>query len=190
MVLWPEVIDAVAPTPVLAAGGIGTGRQIAAALAHGRAGRLDRLDLAHGRGGRRAAGADRAYLNATSRDTVRSRSWTGQAVPHAANDWTEAWETPETPEAARHAAAVHGHVGGGRARHRYADEAAQEVAFNPVGQIVGQMNEVRAGARRDLHARRGVPRGERPDGDARREVARGPTTSVARTARELPARRR
>ena len=31
IVLWPEVIDAVAPTPVLAAGGIGTGRQMAAA---------------------------------------------------------------------------------------------------------------------------------------------------------------
>src|SRR5207237_4051860 len=38
MVLWPEVIDAVAPTPVLAAGGIGTGRQIAAALAMGAQG--------------------------------------------------------------------------------------------------------------------------------------------------------
>ncbi|MBA3304109.1 MAG: nitronate monooxygenase, partial [Acidimicrobiia bacterium] len=35
MVLWPEVVDAVAPTPVLAAGGIGDGRQMAAALALG-----------------------------------------------------------------------------------------------------------------------------------------------------------
>ena len=32
LVLWPDVVDAVAPAPVLAAGGIGTGRQIAAAL--------------------------------------------------------------------------------------------------------------------------------------------------------------
>src|SRR5580765_412474 len=32
MVLWPEVVEAVAPTPVLAAGGVGRGRQIAAAL--------------------------------------------------------------------------------------------------------------------------------------------------------------
>ena len=36
--LWPQVIDAVAPTPVLAAGGIGSGRQIAAALAMGAQG--------------------------------------------------------------------------------------------------------------------------------------------------------
>src|ERR687888_278419 len=35
LILWPDVVDAVAPTPVLAAGGIGTGRQIAAALALG-----------------------------------------------------------------------------------------------------------------------------------------------------------
>ena len=40
IVLWPQVVDAVAPTPVLAAGGIGSGRQIAAALATGRAGRM------------------------------------------------------------------------------------------------------------------------------------------------------
>src|SRR5207302_103197 len=38
MVLVPEVVDAVAPTPVLAAGGIGTGKQIAAALALGAQG--------------------------------------------------------------------------------------------------------------------------------------------------------
>ena len=38
LVLWPEVIDAVAPLPVLAAGGVGSGRQIAAALAMGAQG--------------------------------------------------------------------------------------------------------------------------------------------------------
>src|SRR5688572_3084171 len=38
MVLVPEVVDAVAPVPVLAAGGIGSGRQIAASLALGASG--------------------------------------------------------------------------------------------------------------------------------------------------------
>ena len=38
IVLWPEVIDAVAPLPVLAAGGIGSGRQMAAAMVMGAAG--------------------------------------------------------------------------------------------------------------------------------------------------------
>lgn len=35
MVLWPRVVDAVAPMPVLGAGGVGRGRQLAAALALG-----------------------------------------------------------------------------------------------------------------------------------------------------------
>ena len=35
MVLWPQVVDAVAPIPVLAAGGIGRGRQMAAAMVLG-----------------------------------------------------------------------------------------------------------------------------------------------------------
>ena len=38
IVLWPEVIDAVAPLPVLAAGGVGSGRQMAAAMVMGAAG--------------------------------------------------------------------------------------------------------------------------------------------------------
>jgi NAD(P)H-dependent flavin oxidoreductase YrpB (nitropropane dioxygenase family) len=35
MVLVPQIVDGVAPLPVLAAGGIGRGRQVAAALALG-----------------------------------------------------------------------------------------------------------------------------------------------------------
>src|SRR5262249_42179572 len=38
MVLVPDVVDAVAPVPVLAAGGVGDGRQLAAALALGAQG--------------------------------------------------------------------------------------------------------------------------------------------------------
>jgi NAD(P)H-dependent flavin oxidoreductase YrpB (nitropropane dioxygenase family) len=142
MVLWPEVIDAVAPTPVLAAGGIGSGRQMAAALALGAQGvwtgslwlTVEEADV--------PPAQMQAYLDATSRDTVRSRSWTGKPCRMLRNEWTEAWERPDTPEplgmpmqfmvtgemVARH--------------HRYADKA-QSVGFNPVGQIVGRMNKVR-----------------------------------------------
>ncbi|MGI9284700.1 MAG: nitronate monooxygenase, partial [Pseudomonadales bacterium] len=38
VVLWPDIIDAVAPLPVLAAGGIGNGRQMLAAMSLGAAG--------------------------------------------------------------------------------------------------------------------------------------------------------
>jgi NAD(P)H-dependent flavin oxidoreductase YrpB (nitropropane dioxygenase family) len=56
MVLWPEVVEAVAPTPVLAAGGVGTGADRRRAR-DGCAG-VDGLSARRERG-RRAAGADR-----------------------------------------------------------------------------------------------------------------------------------
>jgi NAD(P)H-dependent flavin oxidoreductase YrpB (nitropropane dioxygenase family) len=142
IVLWPEVIDAVAPTPVLAAGGVGTGRQIAAALAMGAQGVWTGsiwLTVAE-------AEAPRAQveqlLHATSRDTVRSRSWTGKPCRMLKNAWTEAWERPDGPKPlgmplqfmVTSEAVARGH--------RYADKA-KDVLFNPVGQIVGQMNAVR-----------------------------------------------
>jgi NAD(P)H-dependent flavin oxidoreductase YrpB (nitropropane dioxygenase family) len=142
MVLWPEVVDAVAPTPVLAAGGIGTGRQMAAALALGAQGvwtgsiwlTVEEADV--------PPAQMQAFFDASSRDTVRSRSWTGKPCRMLRNDWTEAWENPDNPKplgmplqfmvtgemVARH--------------HQYADKA-QKVGFNPVGQIVGRMNKVR-----------------------------------------------
>jgi len=78
MVLIPEVVDAVSPLPVLAAGGIGTGRQIAAALALGAQGVwLGSLWLTTAESGASPAVLE-AYLDATSADTVRSRCYTGK----------------------------------------------------------------------------------------------------------------
>ncbi len=142
IVLWPEVIDAVAPTPVLAAGGIGTGRQIAAALAMGAQGVwTGSLWLTVQEAEAPPAQRD-ALLAATSRDTIRSRSFTGKPCRMLRNAWTDAWEAPENPKPlgmplqfmVTSTAVARGH--------RYADKA-KDVMFNPVGQIVGQMNDVR-----------------------------------------------
>ncbi len=142
IVLWPEVIDAVAPTPVLAAGGIGTGRQVAAALAMGAQGVwTGSLWLTVQEADAPPAQRDQ-LLAATSRDTVRSRSFTGKPCRMLKNAWTEAWEAPDSPKPlgmplqfmVTSTAVARGH--------RYADKA-KDVMFNPVGQIVGQMNEVR-----------------------------------------------
>ena len=142
VVLWPEVIDAVKPTPVLAAGGIGTGRQIAAALAMGAQGVwTGSLWLTVQEADAPPAQRD-SYLAATSKDTVRSRSFTGKPCRMLRNDWTEAWEAADAPKPlgmplqfmVTSEAVARGH--------RYADKA-KKVMFNPVGQIVGQMNAVR-----------------------------------------------
>jgi NAD(P)H-dependent flavin oxidoreductase YrpB (nitropropane dioxygenase family) len=142
MVLWPEVIDAVAPTPVLAAGGIGSGRQMAAALALGAQGvwtgsiwlTVEEADV--------PPAQMQAYFDATSKDTVRSRSWTGKPCRMLRNDWTEAWARDDTPDPLGMPLQFMV-TGEAVSRHsRYADKA-QAVGFNPVGQIVGTMNKPR-----------------------------------------------
>lgn len=142
VVLWPEVIDAVAPTPVLAAGGIGTGRQIAAALVLGAQGVWTGSIWLTVQEAESPPAQRDAYLAATSRDTVRSRSFTGKPCRMLRNEWTEAWEATDAPKPlgmplqfmVTSEAVARGH--------RYADKA-KDVLFNPVGQIVGQMNRVR-----------------------------------------------
>jgi len=143
VVLWPEVIDAVAPTPVLAAGGVGTGRQMAAALAMGAQGVWTGSLWLTVKEAEAPPAQVEQLLAATSKDTVRSRSYTGKPCRMLKNDWTEAWENPENPKPlgmplqfmVTSEAVARGH--------RYADKA-RHVMFNPVGQIVGQMNQVRS----------------------------------------------
>ncbi len=106
--LWPQVVKEVAPVPVLAAGGIGSGQQIAAALALGAQGAWTGSQWLMVEESEHTPVQQAAYAKATSRDTVRSRSFTGKPARMLRNDWTEAWEKPGQPEAARHAVAVHG----------------------------------------------------------------------------------
>jgi NAD(P)H-dependent flavin oxidoreductase YrpB (nitropropane dioxygenase family) len=141
LVLWPQVIDAVAPTPVLAAGGIGNGRQAAAALAMGAAGVwTGSLWLTVAESACEPA-QKKSYLDATSADTVRSRSYTGKPCRMLRNDWTEAWERDGAPDPL--GMPLQGMVTADAIQrvHRYADKS-QAVAFNPIGQVVGQLNEV------------------------------------------------
>jgi len=142
VVLWPEVIDAVAPVPVLAAGGIGTGRQIAAALAMGAQGVwTGSLWLTVQEAEAPPAQRDQ-LLAATSRDTVRSRSFTGKPCRMLRNAWTDAWEAPDSPKPLGMPLQFMVTADAVSRVHRYADKA-KDVMFNPVGQIVGTMNAVR-----------------------------------------------
>jgi NAD(P)H-dependent flavin oxidoreductase YrpB (nitropropane dioxygenase family) len=142
MVLWPEVIDAVAPTPVLAAGGIGTGRQIAAALAMGAQGVWTGSIWLTVEEAEASPEQMECYFRATSRDTIRSRSWTGKPCRMLRNDWTEAWQKPDAPEPL--GMPLQGMVTADAMQrvHRY-PKPSKDVLFNPVGQIVGRMNEKR-----------------------------------------------
>ena len=145
MVLIPEVVDAVgADVPVLAAGGIGCGRQIAAALALGAVGAwmgsawLTTREYAI----TSAAPALRdALLAATSSDTVRSRIYSGKPARLLRNRWTQAWAEPGAPEPLPMPLQ---NLLVSEAHQRLMRSGQPDVVPMPVGQIVGRMNEVRS----------------------------------------------
>ncbi len=97
MVLTPEIVDIAAGRPVLAAGGIASGRQMAAALALGAAGvwcgsvwLSSEEDVAN-------QAIKAKFLHATSSDTVRSPTRTGKPARQLRSAWHEEWERPGSP---------------------------------------------------------------------------------------------
>jgi len=145
VVLWPQVVDAVAPTPVLAAGGIGTGRQIAAALAMGAQGAWTGSLWLTVEEAETPPAQMESLLRASSGDTVRSRSWTGKPCRMLRSEWTDAWERDDTPDPLGMPLQGMVTMEAIARTSRYADKGrAQAVAFNPVGQVVGQMSEIKS----------------------------------------------
>lgn len=99
MVLTPEIVDIAGDAPVLAAGGIASGRQMAAALALGAAGvwcgsvwLSSHEDV--------TVGAVKAkFLASSSSDTVRSPTRTGKPARQLRSAWHEEWERAGSPAA-------------------------------------------------------------------------------------------
>jgi NAD(P)H-dependent flavin oxidoreductase YrpB (nitropropane dioxygenase family) len=146
MVLVPQVVEAVSPTPVLAAGGIGSGKQMAAALALGADGVWTGSIWLTVKEADTSEAQMEMLLRAGARDTVRSRSMTGKPARQLRTPWTEAWEAEDSPgtlpmplqylliseaQSRLHRAARLGLPGG-------------QLVPSPVGQIVGSMNSVRS----------------------------------------------
>jgi NAD(P)H-dependent flavin oxidoreductase YrpB (nitropropane dioxygenase family) len=140
MVLVPDVVDAISPTPVLAAGGIGTGRQMAAAMALGADG------VWTGSIWLTVAEADTTppimekLLAASSTDTVRSRSMTGKPARQLRTAWTEAWESPDSPGTLPMPLQF---ILWSYAMRRITAAGNKELIGMPVGQIVSRMDKVR-----------------------------------------------
>lgn len=150
MVLIPEIVDAAGDIPVLGAGGIGRGRQMAAAMALGAQGvwcgsvwlTTDEAET--------HPVVKQKFLAARATDTVRSRSRTGKPARQLVTAWTKEWDRPDTPDplgmplqpilvddAIRRI---------DRAAHQ-AGSGAAELTNYFVGQVVGQMNEPKPAAR-------------------------------------------
>jgi NAD(P)H-dependent flavin oxidoreductase YrpB (nitropropane dioxygenase family) len=146
MVLVPEIVEEVRPKPVLAAGGIGSGAQMAAALALGAEGVwTGSIWLAATEAETQEAIVEK-MLSATSRDTVRSRALTGKPARQLRTAWTDAWDGPESPGTLQLPLQFMLTVDAVARIHRYADQGvdgARELIGTPVGQIVGSMAKVR-----------------------------------------------
>ena len=146
MVLVPEVVDAVAPTPVLAAGGIARGRQIAAALALGAEGVWCGSVWLTTEEAETPPVVKDKFLAASSSDTVRSRSMTGKPARMLRTAWTDEWDRPDSPaplgmplqtalinDSQVRINQAAGHPGA----------KARELATYFVGQVVGSLDRVR-----------------------------------------------
>jgi NAD(P)H-dependent flavin oxidoreductase YrpB (nitropropane dioxygenase family) len=143
MVLVPEIVDAVGDdATVLAAGGIGSGRQIAAALALGAGGVwmgsywLTTSEYQLGTGD----AMQRALVAAGSDQTVRARVYSGKPARLLKTKWTEAWAEDGAPEPLPMPLQ---NLLVSEAHQRIAAADDPEVVAMPVGQIVGRMNAVR-----------------------------------------------
>jgi NAD(P)H-dependent flavin oxidoreductase YrpB (nitropropane dioxygenase family) len=103
MVLVPEVLNAIKPirdVPVLAAGGIMNGRQMAACMAMGAAGVWTGSVWLATVESETSEIFRQKMIEASSRDAVRVRSRTGKPARQLRSAWTEAWErSPESPGA-------------------------------------------------------------------------------------------
>jgi NAD(P)H-dependent flavin oxidoreductase YrpB (nitropropane dioxygenase family) len=101
MVLIPEVLKAIKPireVPVLAAGGIMTGAQMAACMAMGAAGAWTGSVWLATTESETSEIFREKMIEASSRDAVRVKSRTGKPARQLRSAWTEAWErSPNSP---------------------------------------------------------------------------------------------
>ncbi len=101
MVLIPEVVRALramgSAIPVLAAGGIMTGRQMAAGMAMGAAGVWTGSVWLATTEAETSEAMREKLVAAGSRDTLRSRCRTGKPARQLRSAWTDAWDAPDSP---------------------------------------------------------------------------------------------
>lgn len=143
MVLVPEVVDRCGDVPVLAAGGIATGRQFLAARALGAQGIWTGSMWRVAAESTEPSGVVELLIAAAAGDTVRSRCMTGKQLRQLRSPWNEAWDEPGAveplPMPLQRISVV-------EAEQRIAHHGRHELIVSPIGQVVGQLTRVRAAA--------------------------------------------
>ena len=100
-VLVPPIVDAIAPVPVVAAGGVADGRTLLAALCLWCSSRLDGNEVSCSEEANADLGYKRSVVSANAEDTVHTELFDGgwERAPHRVlrNDVVRAWEAAGRP---------------------------------------------------------------------------------------------
>jgi NAD(P)H-dependent flavin oxidoreductase YrpB (nitropropane dioxygenase family) len=149
MVLVPQVVEAVSPVPVLCAGGVASGRQLAAAIALGAQGAWTGSVWLTTEEAETHPVVKQKFLKATSSDTLRSRASTGKPARQLRSAWTDAWEDPANPKPLpmplQTLLSVEARVRIERDAANGGEGGTQLINYF-VGQSVGMLNEIRPAA--------------------------------------------
>lgn len=142
MALLPQVVDAVAPKPVVAAGGIADGRGLVAALALGACGVWVGTRFVATREAYAHDNYKRKILEANEEATIVTRAFTGKDCRVLRNAYAEAWENRKAEikpfplqmmvDGEKMTAAMR--------------EGNTDLGLMPTGQICGAINEVKSAA--------------------------------------------
>lgn len=139
MVLWPEIVDAVSPVPVLAAGGIGRGRQMAAALALGAEGVWCGSIWLGTVESELTPDMREVVYAATAEDAVITRGYTGKPCRAIRSKYTEAWERPDAPKPLKQVPLQS--ILSGEPFRRVERAHRKDWMTYAAGQIIGRVNE-------------------------------------------------
>lgn len=139
MVLWPRIVDAVAPLPVLGGGGVGRGRQVAAALALGCEGVWCGSIWLKTIQSEVTADIKAKLFEAGAEDAVLTRSVTGKPCRTLRCSFTDAWDQPDAPPTLP--APLQAVLWWGQGRTRVERARVKDFLTYPVGQLVGDMTE-------------------------------------------------
>lgn len=138
MVLWPSIVDAVAPIPVLGAGGIGRGRQMAAALVLGCEGVWAGSLWLKTVQSEVIPEIKQKMFESEATDSVWTTTVTGKPCRTLRNAFSDAWSKPGAPDTLP--APSQNYLWWQEGRTRVERVRAREFLTYPVGQVLGDMN--------------------------------------------------
>ncbi len=134
-VLTPEVVDEVAPAPVLHAGGVADGRQLAAALALGAQGVWTGSLWFSATEHAVPSALQHLIDRATSTDTIRSRSLTGKPARQLRTKWIDFWESGKVDPLMMPLQ----YMVTSDAMARFREHGREDLLGTPIGQVVGRL---------------------------------------------------